>query len=104
MAFTRTGARCWFAIEAVRGHDLAAVYAIGPGIDRNEPSEWSRRIGHIVGREMVFAQKHESTLRFRPREDGGMAVTWISPDGKTKMDAGLRRIDGLDLLPGAAAR
>ncbi len=100
--FYPNGREVLFAIEAVRGRDLAAVYAIGPGIDRNEPSEWSRRIGHIVGREMVFAQKHESTLRFRPREDGGMAVTWTSPDGKTKMDAGLRRIDGLDLSPGAA--
>lgn len=101
--FYPNGREVLFAIEAVHGRDLTAIYAIGPGIDRNEPAEWSRRTGHISGREMDFAQKHESTLRFRPREDGGMAVTWISPDGKTKMDAELRRADELDLSPGAAA-
>ncbi|MGH7031956.1 MAG: hypothetical protein ACREEZ_16200 [Stellaceae bacterium] len=97
------GREVLFAIEAVHRRDLTAIYAIGPGIDRNEPAQWSRRIGRIAGREMVFAQKHESTLRFRPREDGGLTVTWTSPDGKTKMDAGLRRIDRLDLASRAAA-
>jgi len=27
----------------VHGTDIDAVYAIGPGIDDNEPAEWSRR-------------------------------------------------------------
>jgi pimeloyl-ACP methyl ester carboxylesterase len=98
------GREVLFAIEAVHGRDLTAIYAIGPGIDRNEPAEWSRRTGHIVSRELVFAQKDESTLRFRPREDGGLSVTWTSPDGKTTMDAGLRRIDRLHFPPQATAR
>ncbi len=99
--FYPNGREVLFAIEAVHGRDLTAIYAIGPGIDRNEPAEWSRRTGHTSGREIVFVQKHESTLRLRPREDGGMALTWISPNGKTKMGAGLRRIDELDLSPAA---
>ncbi|HEY3911380.1 MAG TPA: alpha/beta hydrolase [Stellaceae bacterium] len=101
--FYPNGREVLFAVEAVHGRDLTAVYAIGPGIDRNEPAEWSRRIGRIAGHEMVFAQKNESTLRFRPREDAGLTVTWTSPDGKTKMDAGLRRIDRLDLASQVAA-
>jgi dienelactone hydrolase len=97
------GREVLFALEAVRGRDLTAIYAIGPGIDRNEPAQWSRRTGRISGHDMVFAQNRESTLRLRPLENGGLDVTWISPDGKTKMNAGLRRIDRLD-LPGAAAQ
>ncbi len=102
--FYPNGREVLLAIEAVRGRDLTAVYAIGPGIEKNEPSEWSRRAGHIVGHELVFAQKEESTLRFRPREDGGLSVTWTSPDGRTTMDAGLRRIDPLYIPLRAAAR
>jgi pimeloyl-ACP methyl ester carboxylesterase len=98
------GRELLFAIEAVHGRDLTAIYAIGPGIDRNEPAEWSRRTGHIVGRELIFAQKDESSLRFRSREDGGLSVIWTSPDGKTTMNAGLRRIDRLYFPPRAAAR
>lgn len=96
------GREVLFAIEAVHGHALSAIYAIGPGIDRNEPAEWSRRSGRIFGREMIFAQRGDSTLRFRPREDGGLTVTWTSPDGETKMNTGLRRIDRLDLASPAS--
>jgi pimeloyl-ACP methyl ester carboxylesterase len=102
--FYPNGREVLLAVEAVRGRDLTAVYAIGPGIEKNEPAEWSRRTGHLVGHELVFAQKNESTLRLRPREDGGFSVTWVSPDGSTTMDAGLRRIDPLYTPLRAAAR
>ena len=52
--------------------------------------------------ELVFAQNGDSTLRFRARDDGGLTVSWISPDGKTKMDAQLRRIDPSSLPVRAA--
>ena len=91
--FYPNGREVVVAIETVHGRDLKAVYAIGPGIDKNEPAEWSRRSGRIIGHELVFAQKGDSTLRFRARYDGGLNVIWISPDGKTKMDAQMRRID-----------
>jgi pimeloyl-ACP methyl ester carboxylesterase len=102
--FYPNGREVLLAIEAVRDRDLAAIYAIGPGIDKNEPAEWSRRTGHIVGHELIFAQRDESTLRFRPREDGGLNATWISPDGKTTMDAELRRIASPDFPLRAAAQ
>ena len=102
--FYPNGREVLIAIEAVSGRDLTAVYAIGPGIDKNEPAEWSRRTGRIDRDELVFAQHGESTLRFRPREDAGLSATWISPDGATKMKAGLRRIDPLSFLVRAAAR
>jgi hypothetical protein len=102
--FYPNGREVLIAIEAVHGRDLTAIYAIGPGIDENEPAEWSRRKGHIVGRKLVFAQDGDSTLRFRARYDGGLSATWISPDGKTTMNATLRRIDPFSLPTRAAAR
>jgi pimeloyl-ACP methyl ester carboxylesterase len=95
--FYPNGREVLIAIEAVTGRELTAIYAIGPGIDSGEPAEWSRRRGRIEGHELVFDQKGESTLRFRPRDDGGLNATWISPDGSTKMEAGMRRINTADL-------
>jgi dienelactone hydrolase len=87
------GREVLLAVENVRGHHLSAVYAIGPGIKPGEPAEWSRREGHIVAGKFVFATPGMSTLRFRPRDDGGLAATWTSRDGKYSMKAGMRRID-----------
>lgn len=102
--FYPNGREVLVTIEAVAGRDLTAIYAIGPGIDKNEPAEWSRRTGRIDGNELVFAHKGESTLRFDAREDGGLSATWVSPDGETKMKAGLRRIDPSSFVVRAAAR
>lgn len=93
------GREVLLAVENVAGDRLTAVYAIGPGINKDEPSEWSRRQGRIIGDEFVFAEPGKSTLRFRPRDDGGLEATWTSSDGKYSMDAGMRRID-----PGDFAR
>ena len=46
-----------------------------------------------VDDEFVFDEEGKSTLRFRPRSDGGLSGTWTSPDGKTSMEAGLRPLD-----------
>ena len=91
--FYPNGREVLLAIEETRGNDVSAVYAIGPGIDDNEPAEWSRRKGRLVDDEFMFDEKGKSTLRFRPRADGGLSATWTSPDGKTSMEAGLRRLD-----------
>jgi pimeloyl-ACP methyl ester carboxylesterase len=91
--FYPNGREVLLAIEETRGTDVAAVYAIGPGIDENEPAEWSRRKGRLVDDEFMFEEKGKSALRFRPRADGGLSATWTSPDGKTSMEAGLRRLD-----------
>jgi pimeloyl-ACP methyl ester carboxylesterase len=101
--FYPNGREVLIAIEAVNGPDLTAIYAIGPGIDKGEPAEWSRRRGVIEGHELVFEQKGQSTLRFRPREDGGLDATWISPDGGSKMQTGLHRIDADEIPIGTAA-
>jgi pimeloyl-ACP methyl ester carboxylesterase len=91
--FYPNGREILLVIEDVRSRDLDAVYAIGPGIDDNEPAEWSRRKGHFDDDDFVFDEAGKSTLRFRPRADGGLSATWTSPDGKTSMEAGLRRVD-----------
>jgi pimeloyl-ACP methyl ester carboxylesterase len=102
--FYPNGREVLLEIESVSGREVSAVYAIGPGIDKNEPAEWTRRRGQIDAHQLIFAEKGESTLRFRPRDDGGLSATWISPDGATKMAAGLRRLDPADLPPRAVAR
>lgn len=91
--FYPNGREIILAIEDARGPDLDAVYAIGPGIDDNEPAEWSRRKGRLVDDEFVFEEKGKSKLRFRLRADGGLSATWTSPDGETSMAAALRRLD-----------
>lgn len=102
--FYPNGREVLFAIVSVKGHDVSAVYAVGPGIDKGEPAEWTRRAGHIRGHEMVFAQQGASTLRFRPRGDGGLSAGWTSPDRNTTMKAEMRRIDPSSFLMRAAAR
>ena len=87
------GREVLLAIEETHGGEVSAVYAIGPGIDENEPAEWSHRKGSLVDDEFIFEEKGKSTLHFRPRADGGLSATWTSPDGKTSMEAGLRRLD-----------
>jgi pimeloyl-ACP methyl ester carboxylesterase len=91
--FYPNGREVLLAIEETHGTEVSAVYAIGPGIDENEPAEWSRRKGRLVDDEFIFEENGKSTLHFRPRADGGLSATWTSPDGKTSMEAGLRRLD-----------
>jgi pimeloyl-ACP methyl ester carboxylesterase len=102
--FYPNGREVLVAIEAATGRELTAIYAIGPGIDKDEPAEWSRRNGRIEGDQLVFVRNGESTLRFRRQEDGGLNATWVSPDGTTKMKAVLRRIEPSSVLVRAAAR
>ena len=91
--FYPNGREVLVAIEEQHGERLAAVYAIGPGIEGDQPAEWTRREGRIVDDDLVFEEDGKSTLRFHPRGDGGLRATWISPDGKTSMAAGMRWID-----------
>ncbi len=84
--FYPNGREVLFGVETVHGSDLSAVYAVGPSIDDAYPAAWSRRKGHIVDDSFVFEEKGKSTLRFRPRQDGGLAATWIAADGKTSID------------------
>jgi dienelactone hydrolase len=91
--FYPNGREVLLAIEETLGTEVSAVYAIGPGIDENEPAEWSHRKGRIVDDEFIFEEKGKSTLHFRPRGVDGLSATWTSPDGKTSMEAGLRRLD-----------
>ncbi len=91
--FYPNGREVLLAIEETHGNEVSAVYAIGPGIDENEPAEWSRRKGRLVDDEFIFEEKGKSILHFRPRGIDGLSATWTSPDGKTSMEAGLRRLD-----------
>jgi pimeloyl-ACP methyl ester carboxylesterase len=102
--FYPNGREVIVVIEEHEEGRLAAVYAVGPGIDADEPAAWTRREGRIVDDELVFAQDGMSTLRFRPRADGGLKATWISPDGKSSMAASMRWIDPYQSFPAAEFR
>jgi dienelactone hydrolase len=91
--FYPNGREVLLGVEAVHGDRLTAVYAIGPSIDNQEPASWTRRQGRIVGDSFVFKEKGKSTLRFRPKQDGGLGATWISADGESAMAAHLKPID-----------
>jgi pimeloyl-ACP methyl ester carboxylesterase len=91
--FYPNGREVLLGVEAVHGDKLSAVYAVGPSIDDKYPAAWSRRNGHIVDESFVFEEKGKSTLRFRPRQDGGLQATWIAADGKSSMSAHLKPTD-----------
>ena len=91
--FYPNGREVLLGIEAVQGDKLTAVYAIGPSVDNKHPSSWSRRTGRIVDDSFVFKQKGKSTLRFEPKQDGGLGASWTSADGETAMEAHLKPID-----------
>jgi hypothetical protein len=98
--FYPNGREMLLGVESAKGDNLTAVYAIGPSIDNKHEAAWSRRKGRIAEDDsFVFEEKGKSTLRFRPRQDGGLAATWISADGKTSMTAHLKPID-----PGVLAK
>jgi len=102
--FYPNGREVLVAIEEQHGERLAAVYAIGPGIEGDEPAEWSRRKGRIVDDDLVFEEEGKSTLRFHPRADGGLKAVWISPDGKSSMATGMRWVDPQHLSRRAEAQ
>jgi pimeloyl-ACP methyl ester carboxylesterase len=102
--FYPNGREVLVAIEEQHGERLAAVYAIGPGIEGDEPAEWTRRAGRIIDDDLVFEEEGRSTLRFHPRADGGLKAIWISPDGKSSMATGMRWVDPQHLSGRADAR
>jgi pimeloyl-ACP methyl ester carboxylesterase len=91
--FYPNGREVLLGVEAARGDNLTAIYAIGPSIDNKHAATWTRRKGRVIDDGFVFEEPGKSTLRFRPRPDGGLSATWVSADGKTSMAANLKSID-----------
>jgi len=91
--FYPNGREVVVALDRGLGKSVDAIYAIGPGLGKDEPAEWTRRQGRVVGDEFVFVEKGKSTLRFRPNDNGGLSASWVSRDGGVSMAAGLRPID-----------
>jgi len=91
--FYPNGRELLVAVQSVSGDGVKAIYAVGPSIDNKYPSTWSERVGRVDRDEYIFNERGKNHLRFRVRDAGGLAVTWISQDGKSKLTADLRRID-----------
>ena len=91
--FYPNGREVLLGVESAQGDQLTAVYAVGPSIDNKHGATWSRRKGRVVEDGFVFEEPGKSTLRFRPRQNGGLSAVWVSSDGKTAMNASLKPID-----------
>ena len=91
--FYGNGREVMLAVEKVRQEEVTAIYALGPGLQGDQKSEWVRRNGKVADDELIFKEKGRNTLRYRLRDDGKLDATWISSDGKISMDTVLRRID-----------
>jgi hypothetical protein len=91
--FYGNGREILLGVEKVKGDEVTAVYALGPGLAEDQKAEWVRRNGRLSEEEIVFKEKGRNTLRYRMRDDGRLDATWISADGKVSMDTTLRRID-----------
>jgi dienelactone hydrolase len=91
--FYSNGREVLLAIERVRGNEVTAVYAVGPGVLGGQKTEWVRRTGRIDGDELIFKEKGRNTLLYRLHPDGRLAASWTSADGRTSMETMLRRTD-----------
>jgi dienelactone hydrolase len=91
--FYSNGREVMLAIESMRGDEVTAIYAIGPGIQAGQKAEWVRRTGKLTDDELIFREKGRNTLRYRLRPDGQLAATWQALDGRSSMETTLRRID-----------
>jgi hypothetical protein len=91
--FYPNGREVLLAIESEKGDAVTAIYAIGPSIDDKYPAAWGRRTGRKADGGYVFDEAGKNTLRFRARDNGGLAATWTSADDKSTLAAQLRPID-----------
>jgi pimeloyl-ACP methyl ester carboxylesterase len=91
--FYPNGREVLLGIESTHGDQLTAIYSIGPSIDDKHDAVWTRRKGRVTEDGFVFQEPGKSTLQFRPRQDGGLSVVWMSADGKTSMTGSLKPID-----------
>jgi hypothetical protein len=97
--FYPNGREVLLGVESTSGDQLTAVYSVGPSIDNKHGAVWTRRKGRITDDGFVFQEPGKSTLRFRPRQDGGLTAVWVSADGKTTMTGSMKPID-----PGVLAK
>jgi pimeloyl-ACP methyl ester carboxylesterase len=91
--FYPNGREVLLGVESTQGDQLTAVYSVGPSIDNKHDAVWTRRKGRVTEDGFVFQESGKSTLQFRPRQDGGLSVIWLSADGKTSMTGSLKPID-----------
>jgi dienelactone hydrolase len=91
--FYPNGREVLLMVEKVTGDEVTAVYALGPGLEPDQKGEWVRRTGHIAGDRLMFREEGRNTLKYRLRNDGRLAATWIGIDGGGMLDATLHRID-----------
>jgi pimeloyl-ACP methyl ester carboxylesterase len=91
--FYGNGREVLLGVEKIKGDEVTAVYALGPGLAEDQKAEWVRRGGRLSDEELVFKEKGRNTLRYRLRDDGRLDASWISADGKVSMETILRRID-----------
>lgn len=91
--FYPNGRELVLAVENIRGDQVTAVYAIGPGVLPGQEAEWVRRSGRIDGGTLEFSEPDKNTLRYSLRPDGKLQAQWVSVDGKSSLEAVMRAMD-----------
>jgi len=96
--FYPNGRETLLALEAAKGDNLVAIYAVGPSIDDKFPATWGRRVGREIGGDYVFAEPGKNTLRFHPRPDGRARRDLAIRRRESSVTAQMRRIDPRSLV------
>ncbi|MBX6370466.1 MAG: alpha/beta hydrolase [Rhodospirillales bacterium] len=91
--FYPNGREVLLVVERVKGDEVTAIYALGPGLEPDQKAEWVRRTGQLSEDRMVFREPGRNTLKYRLRPDGRLAATWLAADGGASLEATLSRID-----------
>lgn len=86
------GREIMLAVLAAHGAEIDADYIVGPGLAPRLKPGVTQRTGRIAAGALVFAGEGMSTLRYRPREDGGLDAAWIAADGGAELDTVLHRV------------
>jgi hypothetical protein len=90
--YYQNGREVMLVVENIAGAEVEADYVIGPTIEGALKAGVERRHGQIAEGALVFAAAGKSTLRYTPRPDGTLAGLWTAADGRSVLDAVLRRL------------
>ena len=94
--FYGNGREVLLGVEKVKGDDVTAVYALGPGLSQDQKAEWVRRNGRMSDDEIVFKERGRNTLRYRmSRIDELTGLDFTDADDRLKVEIALRILDAI---------
>ncbi len=86
------GRELLFAVEAINGDAVTAIYAWGGRTDKaGDTGGWERITGRVVDGKLHF-ENSKRVLLFSALPDGQMEAVWAKPDGSNPLKASLQRL------------